>query len=92
MPYGNSHQTWVDKRGKTRQIPMKIISPSLSRSGTSSLRIALSDFGYTAYHGWSLLENPPDCILWQEAMKAKFDGKGRLYTKKDFDVILYDSE
>ncbi len=92
MPYSNQEQTWVDKRGRTRQIPMRIICPSLSRSGTSSLRIALSNLGYTAYHGWSLLENPPDCVLWQEAMKAKFDGKGQLYTKEDFDAILHESE
>ncbi len=92
MPYSNQQETWIDKRGKARQIPMRIICPSLSRSGTSSLRIALSSLGYKAYHGWSLLENPPDCVLWQEAMKAKFDGKGPLYTEKDFDAILHESE
>ncbi len=56
------------------------------------MRVALWELGYQAYHGWDLLENPPDSILWQEAMKAKFEGKGRLYTKKDFDSILFDIE
>lgn len=92
LPYVKKQQTWVDKRGKTKQTSLKVICPGLSRTGTSSLRIALWDLGYEAYHGWSLFENPPDSVLWQEAMKAKFEGKGRLYTKNDFDSILFDCE
>jgi Sulfotransferase domain len=92
MSFIKMQQTWVDKRGKTRQIPMKVIYPGLSRTGTSSMRVALWELGYEAYHSWSLFENPPDSILWQEAMKAKFEGKGRLYQKADFDSILFDSE
>jgi Sulfotransferase domain len=92
IPLMKKEQTWIGNRGKTRQIPMKVICPALSRTGTSSMRVALWELGYEAYHGWALFENPPDSILWQEAMKAKFEGKGRVYTKQDFDAILHDSE
>ena len=91
-PCIKNQQTWMDKRGNSRKIPMRLICPSLSRSGSSSLRMALWDLGYEAYHGWSLCENPPDCILWQEAMKAKFENNGRLFAKEDFDAILFDCE
>ncbi|KAF7511913.1 hypothetical protein GJ744_003146 [Endocarpon pusillum] len=85
VPFIKKQRTWIDKRGKEKQVPMRVFCPGLSRTSTSSMRVALWELGYEAYHGWSLWENPPDCVLWQEAMKAKFDGQGRLtvhrYTK-----------
>ena len=92
VPYIKQQQTWIDKRGKEKQVPMKVLCPGLSRTGTSSMRVALWELGFEAYHGWSLFENPPDSVLWQEAMKAKFEGQGRLYMKKDFDSIFFDVE
>lgn len=93
LPYLKQKQhTWIDKRGKEKQVPMKVFCPGLSRTGTSSMRVALWELGFEPYHGWSVFENPPDSVLWQEAMKAKFEGQGRLYTKKDFDSIFFDAE
>lgn len=92
MPDIMQQQTWIDKRGKTRQIPMRVFCPGLPGTGTSSMLAALWELGYDAYHGWSLFENPPDSVLWQEAMKAKFEGRGRLYTKKEFDSLFYNTE
>ncbi len=88
----NPQQDWIDKRGKTKQIPIRVFCPGLSGTGTSSMLVALWELGYEPYQGWSLFVNPPDSLLWQEAMKAKFEGRGRLYTKKEFDSIFYDTE
>ncbi len=92
VPDINQQEAWIDKRGKTKQIPVKVLCPGLSGTGTSSMLIALWELGYEPYQGWSLFENPLDSVLWQEAMKAKFEGRGRLYTKKEFDSIFYDIE
>ena len=91
-PYMKKQQTWIDKRGLKRQVPMKVLCLGLSRTGTSSMRVALWSLGYEAYHGWSLFENPPDGTLWQEAMAAKFKGEGNVWGRKEFDSIFYDSD
>jgi Sulfotransferase domain len=64
---------------------MKVICPAPGPTRTTSILVSLWDLGYKSYHGWNLFENPPDSTLWQEAMKARLEGKGRLYTKADFD-------
>jgi hypothetical protein len=53
------------------------------------LRAALKELGYQdTYHMMSAsVENPLDCLLWQDAFAAKFDGKGE-FTKKNWDQLL----
>ncbi len=88
---GNS-ETWIDKRGLPKRIPMRLLCLGLGRTGTTSLRVALHELGYSTYHGWSLMENPPDCVLWKEALTAKYEGEGKLYGREEFDSMFCDSD
>lgn len=33
------------------------------------------------------VENPPDCIMWQRAFEAKYDGIGR-FGREEWDSLL----
>jgi hypothetical protein len=46
--------------------------------------------GYTdTYHMMSCsIENPPDALMWMDALKAKYDGEGRPFTREDWDRLL----
>ena len=33
------------------------------------------------------VENPPDCLMWQDALAAKFDGKGQ-FGREEWDALL----
>lgn len=89
----SNRQTWRSKRGRTKNpnIPMRLLCLGLGRTGTISLRIALAELGYRPYHGYSLIENPPDSHLWKEALDAKFEAKGsKKWSGRDFDQIFAD--
>jgi len=49
------------------------------------MREAMKQLGYVdTYHMMSAsIENPPDCLMWQDAFAAKFDGVGT-FTRKDW--------
>jgi hypothetical protein len=83
-------QTNIDRRTCTRVVPMKVLCLGLGRTGTSSLRQALLDLGYSdVYHFASLLqENPRDSEMWIDAFQAKFHGKGKLFEREEFDQLL----
>lgn len=55
-----------------------------------ALRQALRTLGYNdTYHGYvAALENPRDCELWYEALRAKYDGVGKPFEREDFDQLL----
>lgn len=55
-----------------------------------AMRQALLDLGYEdCYHFGSVLqENPRDADMWVEAMEAKFEGKGKPFTRNDWDQLL----
>ena len=54
-----------------------------------ALRQALIHLGYDeTYHFASLIENEPDAAMWIEALEAKFEGKGKPYTRKEWDRLL----
>lgn len=55
-----------------------------------ALRIALEQLGYNSrYHGFAAaLENPKDCEMWYAALRAKFEGKGQLFGRDEFDQLL----
>ena len=41
------------------------------------------------YHGYEAsVENPRDCDLWLQAMRAKFDGVGKEFIKTEWDQLL----
>lgn len=54
-----------------------------------ALRIALERLGYVkCYHMMSAsMENPPDCLMWHDALCAKYDGVGE-FGRKEWDQLL----
>lgn len=84
-------QTDIDRKkyGK-RTVPMKVLQLGLGRTGTESTARAIEMLGINeCYHGWDpIFGNPRDMEMWQEALEAKFDGKGKLYGREEFDKLL----
>lgn len=35
-----------------------------------------------------LEQNPPDCLMWMDALCAKYDGQGTKFTRKEWDQLL----
>ena len=83
------YQTDIDRRKCKRTVPMKVLALGLGRTGTASLRAALKELGYNdCYHMMSAsVENPPDCLVWQDAFAAKYDGKGK-FGREEWDQLL----
>ena len=83
------YQTDIDRRKCKRTVPMRVLALGLGRTGTASLRAALKELGYDdCYHMMSAsVENPPDCLLWQDAFAAKYDGKGK-FGREEWDQLL----
>ncbi|KAF4823531.1 hypothetical protein CGCTS75_v010318 [Colletotrichum tropicale] len=84
-----TNDTDIDRRKLTRVVPMKVLCLGLGRTGTASLRAALKQLGYVdTYHMLNAsAENPPDCLLWSDALAAKFDGVGS-FGKDKWDALL----
>ena len=38
------------------------------------------------------IENPPDALMWMDALTAKYDGKGKPFTREDWDQLLGDAQ
>ena len=55
----------------------------------TALRTALKRLGYTdCYHMMSAsVENPPDCLMWMDALTAKYDGIGT-FGREQWDQLL----
>lgn len=55
----------------------------------TALRIALNQLGYNdTYHMMNAsVENPPDCLMWQDAFAAKYDKKGK-FGREEWDKLL----
>jgi hypothetical protein len=54
------------------------------------MRRALQQLGYhETYHGFaSAFETPLDSRMWLEAFNAKFKGRGKPFTRIDWDQLL----
>lgn len=85
--------TCIDRRKCHRTVPMKVLALGVGRTGTASLRIALERLGYLkCYHMMSAsMENPPDCLMWHDALLAKYDGVGE-FGRKEWDQLLGDCQ
>ena len=70
--------TDINRRECRRTQPMRVLALGLGRTGTASLRTALKELGFEdCYHMMSAsVENPPDCLMWSDALAAKYDGQG----------------
>lgn len=62
----------------------------MPRMGTESIKEALQFLGINpVYHGYqAVFDNPRDCEMWNEALDAKFNGKGKPYGREEFDKLL----
>ncbi|OQE35363.1 hypothetical protein PENCOP_c013G08935 [Penicillium coprophilum] len=89
----------IDRRGRGRTVPMRVLVLGLGRTGTASIRQALKSLGILlpwgyedTYHMMSAsVENPSDCILWQQAFAAKYDRIGT-FGRKEWDQLLGDCQ
>ncbi|KAJ4149977.1 hypothetical protein LMH87_010749 [Akanthomyces muscarius] len=79
----------IDRRGSKRVVEMQVLSLGLPRTGTLSMREAYSILGYEQpYHYASIATNCKDADMWNEAMRAKFHGRGKPYGRAEFDQLL----
>lgn len=55
----------------------------------TALRTALQELGFDdCYHMMSAsVENPPDCLMWSDALASKYDGKGK-FGREQWDQLL----
>lgn len=82
--------TDINRRNCTRSVPMKVLILGLGRTGTASMRAAMKQLGYVdTYHMMNCsIENPPDALMWMDALTAKYDKKGKPFTREDWDQLL----
>ena len=54
------------------------------------MRAAMKRLGYVdTYHMMNCsIENPPDALMWMDALRAKYDGIGPKFTRADWDQLL----
>ncbi|KAH9897114.1 P-loop containing nucleoside triphosphate hydrolase protein [Xylariomycetidae sp. FL2044] len=89
-----TNDTDFDRRQCTRTVPMKVLLLGTGRTGTASMRAAMKHLGYVdTYHMMNCsIENPPDALLWMDALRAKYDGVGKPFTRADWDKLLGSSQ
>lgn len=56
----------------------------------AAMRTAMKTLGYVdTYHMMNCsIENPPDALMWMDALQAKYDGEGEPFTRADWDQLL----
>ncbi|KAI0808746.1 P-loop containing nucleoside triphosphate hydrolase protein [Xylaria sp. FL0064] len=88
-----TNDTDIDRRQCTRTVPMRALLLAPGRTGTASMRAAMKQLGFVdTYHMMNCsIENPPDALLWMDALRAKYDGVGE-FTRKDWDKLLGGSQ
>ncbi|ORY19024.1 NAD dependent epimerase/dehydratase [Clohesyomyces aquaticus] len=73
---------------------LQVLCLGMSRTGTLSLKHALTQLGYRPYHMSEALialrRGERHLELWNEAFKAKFEGQGKPFTREEFDKFLGD--
>jgi len=84
--YNPDHK--IDRRELKRVMPMEVICPGYSRTGTLTMHKAMEILGYPCYHFSSICENVKDSEVWMEAINAKYYGRGPMPSKEYFDGIL----
>jgi len=80
---------YIERRNKPRTVLMQVLTLGFSRTGTSSMRIALEKLGYNeTNHGFTVSTSPLEMEMWTEAINAKFFGKGKPYGRAEWDQLL----
>ncbi|KAJ7677061.1 P-loop containing nucleoside triphosphate hydrolase protein [Mycena polygramma] len=73
----------------TRAVPMEVLFLGFCRTGTASMRAALSLLGYgDTHHIGRVMANPSEIDDWNAAIDAKFHGKGEPYGRAEWDRLL----
>ncbi|KAK5215116.1 hypothetical protein LTR72_011808, partial [Exophiala xenobiotica] len=69
--------TDIDRSRCQRVVPMEVLVLGMSKTATSSMKVALEKLGYKdVYHMTSILtQNPRDADLWKRAYDAVYGGK-----------------
>ena len=81
----------IDRDQSVKTKPMRVLCLGASRTGTSSLCEGLAMMGYKTFHMNESLKYPRRFFpLWEEAIDAKFFGRGKPFGKEEFDKILAD--
>ena len=78
----------IDKLPSVSPPQIQALVLGMSRTGTMSMKTALDQLGYKTLHASNVHETPGGWMYWNEAIDAKFYGKGKPYAKPEFDKLL----
>ncbi|KAJ7627485.1 P-loop containing nucleoside triphosphate hydrolase protein [Roridomyces roridus] len=70
---------------------MKVLVLGFCRTGTASMRAALTTLGYgPAHHIGRVMADPREVDVWRAAIHAKYEGKGKLIERETWDDMFGD--
>ena len=67
---------------------VRVLVLGMSRTGTTSMLMALEKLGYKTYHMHVIIKNPSHFPIWTDALRAKDDGTTTSNSAPDFDRIF----
>ena len=73
----------IDKLPSVSPPHIQVLVLGMSRTGTMSMKTALDQLGYKTLHASNVHETPAGWLYWNEAISAKFYGKGKPYAKPE---------
>ncbi|KAJ7907538.1 P-loop containing nucleoside triphosphate hydrolase protein [Mycena leptocephala] len=80
---------WINRRGASRTVPMKVLVLGFCRTGTLSMKTALEILGFKdTHHMTSVFQNPLEVEMWTEALNAKYLSIGKPYGRAEWDQLL----
>ncbi|EUC46042.1 hypothetical protein COCMIDRAFT_93914 [Bipolaris oryzae ATCC 44560] len=94
-----AQQRLIDTTPRVRKKPMRILVLGMCLCGTPTISLALRKLGFTPHQMRSVLSNPSDLALWQEAInltllppqdRPAHQRNQAAYGKDDFDKLLSD--
>jgi hypothetical protein len=62
----------------------------MCKTGSVSMKAAYEELGIPCYHGFDFTDEFSHRPLWEKAINAKYHGKGKPFTREDFDAFLGD--
>ncbi|KAK5693251.1 hypothetical protein LTR17_025172 [Elasticomyces elasticus] len=79
----------IDRRKCQRVVKMEVLSLGVARTGTLSMQEALTILGYpNTYHYSSIFANVRDADMWNPALRAKYQGRGKPFARQEWDQLL----
>lgn len=76
--------------GSTSTQWQRLLVLSARLTQLSAMRAAMKQLGYVdTYHMMNCsVENPPDALMWMDALRAKYENKGKPFTRTEWDQLL----